>query len=253
MDISGIEDEQSVHSFDDDAVADELILDAVGIGVKAGWGHIYGPCDLKVRRGGVTVLVGSRGRGRTALMLTLAGRMKPSTGTLSAFGRVDDPHWLFANACLGNIDEVDGIGQTIRVRDIVTEQLRWTAPWYRLVGVAREDDLERICRPVFGPLTVPTLDAYIEELPELTAALFRIAIANTRKPPLLVVGGVDKLSRRSSAELLFDRLIALGREQTILTADVNGVAPRDGITDVIEVSNLTDDEFVRIERGDLSR
>ena len=57
------------------------------------------------------------------------------------------------------------------------------------------------------------------------------------------------------AELLADpkeraehlMLIDLGRNQTVITADVNGVAMRDGITDVIEVGNLTDDEFVRLD------
>ncbi len=227
---------------------DELAISARGIEVDASWGHVYGPVDLNIRHGGLTVLVGSGGRGRTALLLTLAGRMKPTAGTLSAFGRDNRAQWLFKNAALGFIDEVDGIGQTIRVRDIVTEQLRWSARWYEFVGVAREDDLERLCRPVFGPLTLPSLDAYVEELPELTNALFRVAMANTEKPPLLVVGGVDKLARDVSSLRFLERLIELGREQTVITADVNGVARQPGVTDVIEVPNLTDDEFVMLER-----
>ncbi|MFC0314382.1 ATP-binding cassette domain-containing protein [Gordonia phosphorivorans] len=229
---------------------DDLLLQADGIGVKASWGHIYGPVDLRIRRGGVTVLVGSGGRGRTALLLTLAGRMKPSSGSLTAFGATDKAQNLFSNAALGFIEEVDGIGQTIRVRDVLTEQLRWQAPWYKFVGVGTEDDLERMCRPVFGPLTLPSLDAFVEELPELTAALLRVAMANLRTPPLLVVGGIDNMTRHRSTEQFLDRLIDLGRTQTVITADVNGVVPRAGITDVIEVPNLTDNEFVWLERED---
>ncbi|MGB3304351.1 ATP-binding cassette domain-containing protein [Gordonia sp. (in: high G+C Gram-positive bacteria)] len=228
----------------------EVLLDAQGIGVRASWGHIYGPVDLRVRRGGLTVLVGAGGRGRTALLLTLAGRMKPTSGTLDSFGRINDARNLFANSALGFIEEVDGIEQTIRVHDVLTEQLRWTAPWYKIVGQSTQDDLERMCRPVFGPLTLPSLDAYVEELPELTAALFRIAMANIRRPELLVVGGVDKLSGDRSSRILLDRLIALGREQTVITADINGVQPQPGITDVIDVPNLTDDEFIRLQRED---
>lgn len=231
----------------------EVILHAAGLGVDASWGHIYGPVDLQIRRGGVTVLVGSGGRGRTALLLTLAGRMKKTTGSLTAFGRTDDASHLFNNSAIAFIEEVDGIRQTIRVRDVITEHLRWRAPWYKLVGVADEGDLERMCRPTFGPLTLPAMDAYVEELPELTAALLHVAMANLRTPRLLVVGGADKMTRDVNSHKFIERLIDLGRHRTVVTADVNGVATRDGITDVIAVENLTDDEFVRLEREDQIR
>lgn len=221
--------------------------------MDASWGHIYGPVDLSVRAGGVTVLVGAGGRGRTALLLTLAGRMKPTKGSLTAFGRPNDAHRLFRQAGIAKIDEVDGIGQTIRVHDIVTEQIRWGAHWYEWVPQSSEEDLERICRPVFGEYSLPKMDAMVEELPEFTAALFQIAVANVRKPPLLVVGGVDKLASVTSAAKLMDRLIELGKEQTVITADVNGIEKRDGITDVIEVPNLTDHEFAVLEKEAFTR
>lgn len=246
--------EDGVQAVDGAPPADgEVLIAASGIGVDASWGHIYGPVDLTVRRGGVTVLVAAGGRGRQSLLLTLAGRMKPTTGRLEAFGRVDQAHHLFDRAAIARIDEVDEIQQTIRVHDIVTEQVRWAARWYAWVPQSTEADLERICRPVFGEYTLPSMDAMVEELPEFTSALFRIAIANIRTPPLLVVGGVDTLASVESARLLLDRLVALGRQQTVITADVNGVTVRDGITDVIPVHNLTDHEFAVLEREALGR
>jgi len=226
------------------------LIVADNIGVRASWGHIYGPVSFQIQEGGVTILSGPGGRGRTALLLTLAGRMKPTSGHLTAFGVTDGAPHLFDQAAIANIDEVDGIEQTIRVSDVVTEQIRWAAPWYRWVRQSRVEDLERICAPVFGPYPLPPMEAYVEELPELTAALFRIAIANIGRPPLLVVGGVDKLARVENTTRLLDRLIALGAGQTIITADINAVMPERGVRDVIAVHNLTDDEFVGLDTAD---
>jgi ABC-type cobalamin/Fe3+-siderophores transport system ATPase subunit len=229
-----------------DDVDDEIILRLDAVNVEASWGHIFGPVNLSVQRGGVTVIVGQGGRGRTALLLTLAGRMKPSTGSIVSFGRTDDPHGLFKRAGVGFISEVDEIVQAIRVRDVVTEQLRWSQHWFKWVAPAQQKDLERLCRPVFGELELPDIDAMVEELPELTAALFRIAAANARRPELLVVGGIDNLASVSASEMLLERLIDLGREQTIITADVNGQRTTLPVREYISVPNLTDREFVNL-------
>lgn len=227
------------------------ILTLDNVSVEASWGHIYGPVSFSVQRGGVTVLVGHGGRGRTALLLTLAGRMKPSSGSIVSFGNTDDPHGLFKRAGVGFISEVDEIVQAIRVRDVVTEQLRWGAPWFRWVAPANADDLERMCRPVFGDLELPHIDAMVEELPELTAALFRIAAANARHPEILVVGGVDLLASDAASAQLLERLVELGRSQTIITADVNGNRSDLEVREYIEVPNLTNREFAQMEREEM--
>lgn len=81
----------------------------------------------------------------------------------------------------------------------------------------------------------------------MTDALLRIALANVKRPPLLVVGGTDQLTREASSELLLERLVALGEHQTVITADVNGAPATSGVADVIAVHNLTDGEFARLD------
>lgn len=223
------------------------LIEMKNVGVKESWGLIYGPVSFTVPRGGVTVLAAPRSRGRTALLLTLAGRMKPTFGDVTGFGEINKPHHLFKNSGIAFIDEVDEIPQAVRVRDIVTEQLRWSAPWYRWVKQSRDKDLESICRPVFGEYSIPAMTAYVEELPELTSTLFRIAVANVHRPPLLVVGGVDLLSSIQASQKLMGRLVALGEHQTVITSDINRGRGMENITKVIDVPNVLDKEFVPFE------
>jgi ABC-type cobalamin/Fe3+-siderophores transport system ATPase subunit len=113
---------------------------ARGISMTGPWGPAFGPLDLDVDAGGVTALMGPAGSGRTALLMTLAGRMKPSSGTVTVFGysRARD---IFAVSALAGIEELDSVSESVTVRDLITEQTRWGAPWYRLVRRAGEASL----------------------------------------------------------------------------------------------------------------
>ncbi len=139
------------------------------------------------------------------------------------FGRTRAPD-IFRSAALAGIDELDTVSESVTVRDLVTEQRRWDAPWYTLVGRADDDALAAMCAPVFGDLPLPSLTAYFDGLTELDQILLRIALANTLTPPLLVVGNLDHLTDDRNRDILLGRLIALGENQTVITATVNGVA-----------------------------
>ena len=97
--------------------------------MRGPWGPVYGPVDLDVPAAGVTVMVCPAGSGRTALSMTLAGRMRPTSGSLSVFGRTRARD-IFAVAALAGIDELDTVAESVTVGDLITEQLRWDAPWY---------------------------------------------------------------------------------------------------------------------------
>jgi ABC-type cobalamin/Fe3+-siderophores transport system ATPase subunit len=208
---------------------------ARGIAMRGPWGPVYGPVDLEIPVGGVNVLVCPAGSGRTALLLTIAGRMEAMAGHLSVFEatRADD---IFAVSALCGIDELDTVPESVTVRDLITEQMRWDATWFQLVRRADAGALEAMCAPVFGDLPRPPLDEYFEELSELDRLLLRVALANTKRPPLLVVGNLDFVTSDVNRDLLIERLIDLGREQTVVTATVNGVAGH-AVRSQIQVSN----------------
>lgn len=196
---------------------------ASGITMRGPWGPVYGPVDLEIPDGGVTVLVCPAGTPRDALLMTIAGRMKPMSGQLTVLGATRAKR-IFPLCALAGIKELDTVSESVTVRDLITEQLRWDASWYRFIGQADQDDLVRVCAPVFGDLPLPPLMEYFELISELDQLLLRIALANTRRPPLLVVGNLDVVTSDSNRDTLIDRLIDLGGSQTVVTATVNGVA-----------------------------
>jgi ABC-type branched-subunit amino acid transport system ATPase component len=216
--------------------------------MRGPWGPVYGPIDLDIEKGGVTVLVCPAGPGRTALLLTLAGRMAPVSGEITVFGHTRAKR-IFASAAIAGIDEIDAVAESVTVRDLVTEQLRWDAPWYRFVRRATEEDLERICAPVFGDLPLPPLTEFANELPELDQVLLRIALANTRRPPLLVVGDIDHVTSDVNLSHLIERLIALGEHQTVVTATVNGVTGH-AVRAQVPVANTSHAELSGLQNGE---
>ncbi|WP_132992536.1 hypothetical protein [Gordonia zhaorongruii] len=226
--------------------AAESAVVARGIAQRGPWGQVFGPIDLDIPAGGLTILRGPAGSGRTALEMTLAGRMKAKSGELSVFGRTRAKK-IFEVAALAGVEDLDAVYSAVRVGDLITEQRRWDSPWYHLVGKARDADLERICRPVFGDLPLPALTDYVEQLSELDGVLLRVALANSRRRPLLVVGSMDQVTSDHNQRILVARLAELGREQTVVTTTVNPPAPGLGQRLVVEVPNLTHAELVHHE------
>jgi ABC-type branched-subunit amino acid transport system ATPase component len=218
------------------------------------WGRAFGPIDLDIDAGGVTALICPAGSGRTALLMTLAGRMKPSSGTVTVFGHSSAGD-IFGVSALAGIEQLDSVAESVTVRDLVTEQSHWDAHWYRLIRRAGEDEREAMCRPVFGELPLPRLTEYVEELDELDGLLLRIALANTTRPPLLVVGSIDQVTSDRDREVLVRRLVDLGEGQTVITATVNDIPAELGVRAQIPVAHLDRAELtgrthIRDAKGD---
>ena len=222
-------------------------VSARAIRMKGPWGPVYGPIDLDIDAGGVTVLRCPAGSGRTALLMTLSGRMRPMSGDLTVMGRSRTTE-IFANSALAGIDELDTVAESVTVGDLITEQLRWDAAWHRLIPRADEADVARVCGPVFGDLPLPPLSEYVEELTELDGLLLRIALANTARPELLVVGNLDQVASDDSRAMLLGRLIELGRAQTVITASVNAVDTV-GVRAELAVRNVTRAELIGQQKG----
>jgi len=181
---------------------------------------VFGPLDLDLEPG-VNILTAPPGAARVALMMALCGRMKLKAGSLTVLGHRDEPRAVFAESAIACFDELDGISPSITVQDLVTEQIRWESPWYRWVPKAGTEQVRQMCGYLFEDLPLPPIDAFVADLPELEQMLVRIAIANTRRPPLLVVGPLDLIVEDGQRDHLMARLLELGQRQSVITADVN--------------------------------
>jgi ABC-type dipeptide/oligopeptide/nickel transport system ATPase subunit len=201
-------------------VGGDTFVAARGLSVMGHWGSVFGPIDLDIPRGGLNVLVGPSGSSCTALLLSLAGRMVPSSGTVSASDTTAELRTL---AAIAAVDDVDALDHFMTVGELITEQLRWSSPWYRLVPRVRQDTAAAVCGPVFGPIELPSIRSHIGKLTELESVLLRIALVNIRPRPLLVVGSLDQLPELEARDVLLSRLGHLGTSQTVVTASANPV------------------------------
>lgn len=67
------------------------MIEASGLGLHTPHGWVYRDVDLTVPAGEVAAVAGPAGSGRTMLLLTLAGRAKPSTGELRVGAAITRP------------------------------------------------------------------------------------------------------------------------------------------------------------------
>lgn len=205
-----------------DSTVAEPAITARALTLRGPHGPVYGPVDLDIDKNGVTVLVGPPGLSGTALLLTLAGRMRATSGQLTVCGKTRATD-IFACTAVAGFDDLDELVGDVTVGDVLAEQLRWNAPWYGVIRRPGAAGLALMCGPVFGELPLPGLNQYVDELSELDRLLLRIAVANTARPPLLFVGMLEQVTDNAQRDSLVARLVELGDTQTVVAASVNGV------------------------------
>jgi len=214
------------------------LVSARKIELSGQWGQVFGPLDLDIDRGGVNLISAPPGAARTAFLMALCGRMKLKSGRLTVLGHTNDHRAVFRESNIACFDELDGPQPSVTVQDLITEQIRWESGFFKWVPLATTEDFKEMCGYLFEGLALPPIDAFIADLPELHQLLLRIGVANTRRPPLLVIGRFDKMSDREQQVELLDRLVALGEKQSVITADVNASDFEDRVSEVVEVPGL---------------
>lgn len=211
-----------------DETAGPPIVRARALSGRGPEGIAFGPIDLTVPSGGMHVLQGDPGSGRTSLLLAVAGRFSPVSGALEVAGHTS-PARIREVCAIAGFADIDEIDDGVRVRAVVAEQLAWRTRWYRRAPQPDAERMAALFAPVFGPLPQPDPAARFGDLSELDRMLVRIAMAVHDDPRLLIIDDLEQVRSRPDQELLARRLIALGERRTVLATVINplpaGIGP----------------------------
>ena len=187
-------------------------------------GRVYGPIDLDVPAGTVTVVTGRAGSGRTALLLTLTGRLKPSPDSeLVVLGHElpREARDLQLRSSAIGIHGLDDLDEEVSVGASVRERLAWLAPWYKIIHRATDETVREVCAPVFGDLPIPTKHTVVHELDELSNLLLRVSLAMLSDPEIIVLDEVDQLHDPVLRDLAWERLEVLAEQGVTVIASAS--------------------------------
>jgi ABC-2 type transport system ATP-binding protein len=155
----------------------EAGIEAQGLGLRTRQGWVYRDVDLVLPAGSVAAIAGDAGSGRTMLLLTLAGRAKPSAGELrvaDAVSRADIRAQVAVARATGAVELHPDltVGDSRREAGLLFygAELDWAE---KLVGL----DID-------GTTAVGDL------APD-DAALFAVALAAAQRPAAVVLDDVD--------------------------------------------------------------
>jgi ABC-type multidrug transport system ATPase subunit len=182
------------------------VVSASGLQLDGRRGRIYGPVDLDIAPGTLNLVTGKAGSGKTSLLLTLVGRMRPNRGSdLVVLGRrlpVRAAGVQRRTAAVG-VHGLDDLDEEVTVAATVREREAWLSPWYRIVR--SPDDAHE----VFGRNPVPRAKQLVHELDEAANLQLRLALAMLSDPQLIVVDDIDALHDTDGRRLVWESLRAL--------------------------------------------
>lgn len=170
-------------------------------------GAVFGPLSAK-SGSAITVVCGSRGSGRTALLLALAGRMRLGAGSVTVLGATRPAE---IRRCVGiaGFAGIDTLEPTATIAATLRERLAWVSPWFRRTPKLTPAATHALLNDAFGELEQPAADTLVRDLVPSEELLLRVSLALIERPQLLVIDDFDELRSAADRGLVADRLTAL--------------------------------------------
>lgn len=202
----------------DTATATAPVLRLEGASVDGPRGQVFGPLNA-TSTAPVTLVSGPSGSGRTSLLLTLAGRMKTSGGSVEVLRetRTGEIRRMTGIAGFAGIDELE---PAVTVAASLRERLSWELPWWRLTPRITSEVAYELLEPAFGPNRAahPDISLLCRELGPADDLLVRIALALIARPEMLVVDDLDALRNPVDRARVAERLRAISRTVPVVVA-----------------------------------
>ncbi|GGC62422.1 ATP-binding cassette domain-containing protein [Hoyosella rhizosphaerae] len=203
----------------------EPAISADSLALKGTRGPVYGPHTFTIPEGGITVLQSPPGTGRTALLLTLTGRMRPTSGSLTILGLPYPKrgHRIRKHTSIAGFSTIDDLDDALTVGDAIRERDTWATPAYRFVGRTTNDRVDEVCALMFDDRPIPTAKTVVWDLSQLDRLLLQVSLALVDDPHILAVDDLAQVENLTDRAHLIDRLAALTPHRTVLTTAVEHV------------------------------
>ncbi|GAB3561195.1 ATP-binding cassette domain-containing protein [Spelaeicoccus albus] len=220
-------------SASDKESAPEPAIDAYRLSVSSGGSSVFHDISVQVPAGGILVIKGPAGSGKTSLALTLSGRMKPTAGTARVLGVpiTDKPSKVRALTSLGESPGVNDLDSDLTVEQHVAERLILLRPWYKPFAsrTAVRDVLIRARNIVTDAIADawPTTDddpdpgtafvrrlgqkSFIGDLTQLQKFAVSTALAVMGSAPVVVIDNIDSLGESADRYLAWSALATFVR------------------------------------------
>ena len=222
----------------------ELALRAEGLGLRASGRQVFSGVDLAAPIGSMLVVRGRAGTGKTSLLLMLAGRMRPTAGTLTVLGQgvPAQARAVRRRVALAEVRGVNDLDDALTVEQHVAERLVLHQPWWR-PWASKAQVAEQLAR-VEGALAVtaeagadlPALRPreFVSDIDPLERMVLGVVLALVGRPDVVVVDDVDALRRGEDRRRAWAALSAVRRTSAVPltvvascsdTSDLPGPAP----------------------------
>lgn len=210
------DDAEDAQVSEEDDAQDAPQIIAAGLGVDGEHGPLFSDIDLALTPGFHAIQMPG-GWGQTALLLTLAGRLAPTHGTVTVCGETT-PRAIRRQCAIAAFADIDELEDSVTVQTVLAEQRRWLAPWYRRVPIEAGD---ATLREVFGELVPPAPGTYISELSDLDLFLLKVTLALLSNRPILVVGDLEQVRDNSRRATAVERLGAIATKRSVVVGVTN--------------------------------